>query len=100
MNEPMIFTYAVSIIVIIVTIVASPILAAAGAMPSVTDIGETNLIVSSVTPSTRFLGLADIEIVQGSSLPENKVFYRPAVLEAGIGSTMLIRDNNSVTTAN
>lgn len=85
-----VFPYGMVVTIIITTIVASFIFGAESAIPNViANTAEKNLTLS--TPIFSY-----IKIVEGSSFPDNKEFYEPRTFEAGIGSTIVWMNNDSV----
>ena len=82
--------FGMSVTIVITTILASFILGVESSIPNaIANTAEKNLTLSTS-------GISYIKIVQGSSFPDNKEFYKPRTFEAGIGSTIVWINNDSV----
>lgn len=85
-----VFLFGMSVTIVITTILASFILGVESSIPNaIANTAEKNLTLSTS-------GISYIKIVQGSSFPDNKEFYKPRTFEAGIGSTIVWINNDSV----
>jgi plastocyanin len=85
-----VFLFGMSVTIVITTILASFILGVESSIPNaIANTAEKNLTLSTSA-------ISYIKIVQGSSFPDNKEFYKPRAFEAGIGSTIVWINNDSV----